>query len=66
MINGFQEMEHEFPEHSARKKDYLFQIFCCSREFLGWDNPKSRVQQFTFQPDLPETFVNGKQPGNAR
>ena len=36
------------------KKDYLFQMFCCCQEFLGWNNPKSRVQQFTFQPDLPE------------
>ena len=29
-------------------------------EIFRWDNPKSRVP-FTFQPDFPEKFVDGKQ-----
>ena len=30
-------------------------------EIFRWNNQKSHVS-FTFQPDFPETFVNGKQP----
>ena len=37
-----------------------FQMFCCSRKFIRWRDPKSRVP-FSFQPDFPEPFVNGKQ-----
>ena len=30
-------------------------------DILSWNNQKSHVP-FSFQPDFPKTFVNGKQP----
>ena len=53
---GCEEMEHEFPFGifcPENNRTNFFTIFRCSL--------KCHVS-FTFQPDLPETFLNGKQP----
>ena len=36
-------------------------MFRCSRTFSAGTTKKSHVP-FTFEPDFPKTFLNGKQP----
>ena len=53
-------MEREFPIGIFRpEKQDTFSDVPLLPETFRWNNRKSHVP-FTFQPDFPETFVNGK------
>ena len=59
--DGLEEMEREFPIgiFLPEKTGLPLQMFRCSRKFSPGTTQKRHVP-FTFQPDFPETFVNGK------
>ena len=48
-------------EYSVRKNRTTSSDVPLLPEIFYWNNQKIHVP-FTFQPDFPETFVNGKQP----
>ena len=48
-------------EYSVRKNKTTFSDAWLLPEIFRWNDPKSRVP-FTFQPDFPDNFANGKRP----
>ena len=55
-------MGHEFPLGIFRPENRTtFSDVPLLPEICCWNDPMTS-ESFTFQPDFPETFVNGKQP----